>query len=70
MAADWQLGDVTQVAKYLGLTKDTIYRKVKQGKIPHHWVGARLRFRRIEIEEWIDSSKVDDKKEKDDGFVW
>ena len=45
---------IREVADYLKLTKKTAYRLVAEGKIPGFKVGGSWRFRRSEIERWID----------------
>jgi len=45
---------VPEVAKYLGYTEGTIYQKVSKGEIPHLKLGRSVRFRRSEIDEWVE----------------
>ena len=45
---------IREVADYLKLTKKTAYRLVAEGKIPGFKVGGSWRFRRSEIEKWIE----------------
>ena len=45
---------IREVADYLKLTEKTAYRLVAEGKIPGFKVGGSWRFRRTEIEGWID----------------
>jgi len=45
---------IREVADYLKLTEKTAYRLVAEGKIPGFKVGGSWRFRRSEIEAWID----------------
>ena len=47
---------IREVADYLKLTKKTAYRLVAEGKIPGFKVGGSWRFRRSEIEKWIDAA--------------
>ena len=54
---------IREVADYLKLTKKTAYRLVAEGKIPGFKVGGSWRFRRSEIEGWIDR-KVSRKEAK------
>ena len=48
---------IREVADYLKLTEKTAYRLVAEGKIPGFKVGGSWRFRRGEIERWIDEQK-------------
>ncbi len=46
---------IREVAEYLKLTEKTAYRLAAEGKIPGFKVGGSWRFRRSEIEKWIDA---------------
>ena len=46
---------IREVAGYLKLKEKTAYRLVAEGKIPGFKVGGSWRFRRREIERWIDA---------------
>lgn len=45
---------IREVAEYLKIREKTAYRLVAEGKIPGFKVGGSWRFRRSEIETWID----------------
>ncbi len=42
-----------EVAAYLGISKQSLYRMVKGGTIPAYKVGGAWRFRLSEIEEFL-----------------
>lgn len=44
---------VEQVAEYLGISKETVYRWLEKGIVPAHRVGKLWRFHSSEIDEWI-----------------
>lgn len=44
---------VAELAKYLGLARDTIYRKAKAGEIPGMRIGRSWRFPQDVIDEWL-----------------
>ena len=46
-----------EVADYLDVSPTSIYRYVKQGKIPSIRVGGQYRFRRTKIDEWLDKQE-------------
>ena len=48
---------VKDVAEYLQLSTDQIYRLSQQGKIPASRVGARWRFKREKIDEWVENQE-------------
>ena len=48
-----------EVAEYLQLSKDMIYRLAQTGRIPASKVGSRWRFRRERIDRWMEDQAVD-----------
>lgn len=57
--------DINEVAAWLNTTVRHLRRLVAERRIPHHKVGAKLRFERRELEQWIAASLVparDDKR--------
>lgn len=46
--------DVGEAAAYLKCPMSRIYALTSAGKIPHHHDGARLLFRRSELDEWVE----------------
>jgi len=53
-----------EVAAYLKLAEKTAYRLAAEGKIPGFKVGGSWRFRRLEVEQWIDTQVDSSKKAK------
>ena len=49
---------VEEVADYLRVTEKTIYRLLKQGKIPSAKVGRQWRFQKSSIDEWLQQNSV------------
>ena len=47
-----------EVAEYLQLSKDMIYRLAQSGRIPASKVGSRWRFRRERIDRWMEDMAV------------
>ena len=45
--------DINQVAEFLGISKDTLYKMVNQRRIPFVKVGRLLRFERDALDAWI-----------------
>jgi excisionase family DNA binding protein len=41
------------VAKHLGVVKDTVYRWTRDRDLPAHRVGRLLKFRLSEVDRWI-----------------
>lgn len=48
---------VEQLEKYLQVKKDWVYQQVHQRRIPYHKIGAKLRFNKKEIDQWIKNKK-------------
>lgn len=46
---------VKEVADYLRVNQRTVYRLAVEGKLPGFKVGATWRFKRADIDSWIDA---------------
>ena len=46
-----------EVAAYLRLSKDTVYRMASGGKLPASKVGSQWRFRRDDVDKWLETHK-------------
>jgi len=46
-----------EVADYLRLSKDTVYRMANTGKIPASKAGNQWRFRKEDIDQWLEKNK-------------
>lgn len=57
MANERQLMTLPEIATYLGMAERTIYVWVQQKKIPAFKLGASWRFRRSEIDAWLESQR-------------
>lgn len=47
----------SEVAKYLRVSRATVYRLVKEGKIPVSRISKHLRFRKGSIDRWLSESE-------------
>lgn len=47
---------IDQVADYLHLHKQVVYRHVKRGNIPASRIGATIRFKKSVIDAWLEES--------------
>jgi excisionase family DNA binding protein len=52
-----RLLEVDDVANFLGMRTDWVYREVRAGRLPHIRLGRAVRFRRESIEAWIQSQE-------------
>lgn len=46
---------VSEVAEYLRVNPQTVYRKAKAGELPAVRIGRAIRFRRVELDAWLKS---------------
>ena len=46
-----------QIAEYLQMSTSSIYKMAQAGKIPAYKVGRQWRFKREEIDRWIEKNK-------------
>lgn len=44
---------VEEVARHLGISKDTIYRWVKARSLPAHKIGRLWKFKLSGVDEWV-----------------
>ena len=49
---------VDQLAEYLNVKKCWIYRRTSDQNIPFHKRGRYVRFKKIEIDKWLEEQKV------------
>ncbi len=46
-----------EIAKYLGVSQDTIHRWIRGKDMPAHKVGRLWKFKVIEIDDWVRGQK-------------
>ena len=56
---------IKELAKYLNVTERTIYNLLERGELPGFKVGANWRFRKEDIDKWIEQNIKNKTKEKD-----
>ena len=44
---------VDEIASYLGVKRDTIYKWIKRNDLPGHKVGRLWKFRKSQIDSWV-----------------
>jgi excisionase family DNA binding protein len=52
-----ELITIKEVSEYLKVAEKTIYRMASEGKIPAFKVGGSWRFRRHEVQEWLENQR-------------
>ena len=60
MAETERLYSVEEIAKHIGVSKDTLRAWVKKETIPFYKVGRQYKFKLSEIDEWVASGKSAD----------
>jgi excisionase family DNA binding protein len=50
---------IDEVSEYLGIKKSSLYSKVERKEIPHYRLGSLLRFKKCDIDSWMEKSKVE-----------
>ena len=54
---------VEEASDYLGIKKPTLYSWAKCGKIPHYRLNRLLRFKKGDLDRWIERGKREDLQE-------
>ncbi len=55
---------VQEIAQYLGISKETVYRWLEKGKIPAHRVGKLWKFKTKEVDEWVMNDRANEFRKK------
>lgn len=50
---------VEDVAKHLGVAKDSVYRWIESRHLPAHKIGRLWKFKLSEVDEWVRASGAD-----------
>lgn len=53
-----RLMSLKDLAKYIGVSKATIYRYVKKGKLPAIQIGRLWKFRKEKIDKWLEGQEI------------
>jgi len=48
---------IDELSDYIRISKSTIYKLVRSGKIPGQKIGRHWRFRKAAIDEWLEESR-------------
>jgi excisionase family DNA binding protein len=48
---------IEELAAYLKIPKSTLYKLVRDGKIPSQKVGRHWRFRKAAVDQWLDERR-------------
>jgi len=50
---------IREVSQHLGVSNSTLYSLVEEQRIPHYRIGRLIRFKRSEIDAWMEGNKKD-----------
>ncbi|MCK4409125.1 MAG: helix-turn-helix domain-containing protein [Candidatus Eisenbacteria sp.] len=51
---------VEEIAGYLGVKRDTVYKWIDRRNLPAHKVGRLWKFRKEEIDEWVRQGRANE----------
>ena len=51
---------IEELSAYLKISKSTLYKLVREGKVPSQTVGRHWRFRKEAIDRWLDETQVEE----------
>jgi len=60
---------VEDVAKHLGVAKDSVYRWIDTRSLPAHKIGRLWKFKLTEVDEWVRAGDVDPHVQDDKGHA-
>ena len=49
---------VDEIADYLGIKRDTVYKWISERHMPGHKIGRLWKFRKEEVDEWVKSGSA------------
>lgn len=52
-----------EIATYLGIKRDTVYKWINRKKMPAHKVGSLWKFKRGEVDAWVLSGEASETPE-------
>lgn len=55
---------VEEIATYLGIKRDTVYRWISENRMPAHRMGRLWKFRKEDVDEWVKSGGAGDGKSR------
>jgi excisionase family DNA binding protein len=61
MADRWL--SVEEIAEYLGVSRDTVYKWIAKKDMPAHKVGRFWKFKTEEVDEWVRSGKASEESD-------
>ena len=57
---------VDDIARHLGVAKDSIYRWIDRRGLPAHRIGRLWKFKVSEVDEWVRTGGADSERDRSD----
>ncbi len=54
---------VDEIAAYLGIKRDTVYKWISEKQMPAHRMGRLWKFRKEEVDQWVKSGDAGDNEQ-------
>lgn len=55
---------VEEIAAYLGVNRDTVYKWIERKQLPAHKMGRLWKFKREEVDDWVRLGKAAEQAEQ------
>lgn len=62
MTEPWVSGD--EIARHLGVAKDTVYRWIETRGLPAHRMGRLWKFKASEVDAWVERGGAGDERRR------
>ena len=53
---------ISELSAYLKIPKSTLYKLVREGKVPCQKVGRHWRFRKMAVDRWLEENRLERKE--------
>lgn len=57
-----------EIAAYLGIKRDTVYKWISRRKMPAHKIGSLWKFKRDEVDQWVRTGEAAEQTGSDDNL--
>ena len=64
MAEPREVMNIRQASQYLGVSADTLYKYVSEGRIPAFKLGNRWRFKKTLLDQWMEEQSAGAEKNR------
>ena len=57
---------VDEIAAYLGIKRDTVYKWISEKQMPAHRMGRLWKFKVSQVDQWVEAGKANDRPKNTD----